>query len=191
MAGGTAARPLRVAVGAADALARAGLEALLEEHGFQIAGDDEADAIVTDAGTYSRFGGAAEAARVVAVAVDSAEAQAAWRAGAAGVVYRTVSGPELAAVVTAVAAGAVALQPEVAADLRPEATGEPPEGLTPREAEVLALLARGNSNREIARALGIRESTVKFHVNAVMAKLGAGSRTEAVVVAARAGLVAL
>ncbi|HTN52694.1 MAG TPA: helix-turn-helix transcriptional regulator, partial [Anaeromyxobacter sp.] len=77
--------------------------------------------------------------------------------------------------------------------LRP---GPPPlsplvEPLTPREAEVLSLLAEGLSNRAIAARLGISEHTAKFHVGAVLGKLGAESRSEAVSLAARLGLVVL
>jgi DNA-binding CsgD family transcriptional regulator len=63
--------------------------------------------------------------------------------------------------------------------------------LTPREREVLALLAEGLSNKAIADRLAISEHTAKFHVNAVLAKLGVQRRTEAVVRAARLGLVTL
>ncbi len=63
--------------------------------------------------------------------------------------------------------------------------------LTPREAEVLALLAQGLANKQIAVALGISEHTVKFHVSSVYAKLGVGNRTEAVRVGARRGLILL
>ncbi|HLF00586.1 MAG TPA: response regulator transcription factor, partial [Anaerolineales bacterium] len=63
------------------------------------------------------------------------------------------------------------------------------EPLTEREKEVLKLLAQGRSNKEIAAALVISERTVKFHVSAIMGKLGAGNRTEAVSLAAQRGLV--
>ena len=63
------------------------------------------------------------------------------------------------------------------------------ETLTPRELEVLRLLSEGLGNKMISRRLGISEHTVKFHVGAIMAKLNAGSRTEAVTVAARRGLI--
>ncbi len=63
--------------------------------------------------------------------------------------------------------------------------------LTLREGEVLGLVAEGLANKAIARRLGISEHTVKFHVAAILAKLGAGSRTEAVRLGAQRGLVAL
>lgn len=73
----------------------------------------------------------------------------------------------------------------------PSATPTPPEALTPREQEVLLLLAEGLPNKTIARRLHISEYTVKFHVNAILSKLNAGSRTEAVVRATRLGLISL
>lgn len=66
-----------------------------------------------------------------------------------------------------------------------------PEPLTARERQVLGLLAEGLSNKQIAAALGVRENTVKFHVNAILSKLSAASRTEAVTRAARLGWLAL
>jgi DNA-binding NarL/FixJ family response regulator len=65
------------------------------------------------------------------------------------------------------------------------------EDLTPRETQVLQLIAEGKSNKTIARELDISEHTVKFHVNAILGKLNAASRTEAVVLATRLGLVML
>ena len=73
-----------------------------------------------------------------------------------------------------------------------DADDDPPvESLTAREREVLALLADGVGNREIARALGISEHTVKFHLGAIFGKLGAATRTEAVRRGLRLGLVHL
>ena len=65
------------------------------------------------------------------------------------------------------------------------------EPLTPREIEVLHLLAEGMTNRAIAQRLEISEHTVKFHVNAILGKLGAQSRTDAVVRATRLGVILL
>lgn len=82
----------------------------------------------------------------------------------------------------------------MAAGLRLEADAPrdaPPPHLSPREREVLALLVDGASNKLIARELGITERTAKFHVAAVLARLGARNRSEAVGIALREGLVAL
>ncbi|HWB36805.1 MAG TPA: response regulator transcription factor [Rugosimonospora sp.] len=111
------------------------------------------------------------------------------RAGAAGYVYKDVDPPALAAAVRAVHAGHVLLHPDVARLL---AEGDrTPAGvrLTARERQVLAELARGRSNREIAGALGLAEKTVKTHVSAILTKLAVQDRTQAALYAVRTGLV--
>jgi NarL family two-component system response regulator LiaR len=113
------------------------------------------------------------------------------RAGAAGYLLKNVQPQELARAVRAAHAGEALLDPHVAARLV-EALAEPREAeaerLTPREREVLDLIARGLSNKRIARELGIAEKTVKAHVSHVLAKLGVSDRTQAAVYAVRAGL---
>jgi DNA-binding NarL/FixJ family response regulator len=126
---------------------------------------------------------------VVTSFTDASTVLPAVRAGAGGYVYKDVDPPALAAAIRAVHAGHVLLHPDVAGLL---AAGEPGEGvaqLTAREREVLAELARGRSNREIARALVVTEKTVKTHVSAILAKLGVQDRTQAALYAVRAGLV--
>jgi DNA-binding CsgD family transcriptional regulator len=71
----------------------------------------------------------------------------------------------------------------------PRRAGEPPHALTPREREVLQLLAAGASNKEIARSLAISIHTVKFHIASLLAKLDATSRLEAVGIGVRAGII--
>jgi len=110
-----------------------------------------------------------------------------------GLLFRDVEGRRLAAALRALAGGLLvfdeALLPPL---LRPRpAPQTPPEPLTPRELEVLQLLAQGLSNRRIAERLGISEHTAKFHVNSIVGKLGAQTRTDAAVRAARLGLVLL
>ncbi len=111
------------------------------------------------------------------------------RAGAAGYVYKDVDPPALAAAIRSVHAGHVLLHPDVARLL---AEGEAHPGsaeLTARERDVLAQVARGRSNREIARALSLSEKTVKTHVSAILGKLGVQDRTQAALHAVRTGLV--
>jgi DNA-binding NarL/FixJ family response regulator len=110
----------------------------------------------------------------------------AMRAGAAGYVYKDVDPAALAAAIRAVHAGHVLMHPDVAVVL---ASGGAPDRLTPRERQVLAQVAAGRSNREIARALSLSEKTVKTHVSAIFGKLGVADRTQAALHAVRAGLV--
>ena len=111
------------------------------------------------------------------------------RAGAAGYVYKDIDPPALASAIRSVHAGHVLLHPEVAR-LLAEGRSEPAGAqLTPREREVLAALARGRANREIARQLGLAEKTVKTHVSAILTKLGVQDRTQAALYAVRAGIV--
>jgi DNA-binding NarL/FixJ family response regulator len=112
---------------------------------------------------------------------------------------RQTAAEPLIAAIRAVAAGLTVIDPSVGAHLLARAAPGPrdplPAGesldLTAREREVLALVAEGLANKAIARRLGISEHTVKFHVAAILTKLGAGSRTEAVHLGARRGLVTL
>lgn len=114
------------------------------------------------------------------------------RAGARGYVSKQVEPSALAAAIRAVAAGHVLLGPEVAAallnadSLRAQNDNGDPQ-LTAREREVLGLIARGRSNREIARALTVSEKTVKTHVSSVLMKLGVADRTQAALWAVRHG----
>src|SRR5690606_38746166 len=116
------------------------------------------------------------------------------QAGAQGYLLKGVPREEIFNAVRVVHSGGSLLQPVVASKLlrqvsrqgenRPEV-----EALTPREQEVLELLAQGLQNKEIAAGLVISERTVKFHVSSILSKLGASNRTEAVAMAAQQGLV--
>jgi DNA-binding NarL/FixJ family response regulator len=115
------------------------------------------------------------------------------RAGAAGYLLKNADPQEVVRAVRAAHAGEALLDPGVAARLV-EAIAQPPgaepgERLTPREREVLALIARGMPNKLIARELEISEKTVKTHVGHVLAKLGVTDRTQAALQAVREGLV--
>jgi NarL family two-component system response regulator LiaR len=113
------------------------------------------------------------------------------RAGAAGYLLKNAKPKEVARAVRAAYAGEALIDPAVAARLVESLAGgdEPLERLTAREREVLVLIGRGYRNKQIARELGISEKTVKTHVGRLLAKLGVDDRTQAAVMAVRAGLV--
>ncbi len=120
----------------------------------------------------------------------------ALRAGASGFLLKDVTAERLFDAVRVVAAGDALLAPAVTrrlisefARLRPETEAVPIAALTPRETQVLRLLAEGLSNPEIAARLMVTEETVKTHVSRVLAKLGLRDRTQAVVAAYESGLV--
>jgi DNA-binding NarL/FixJ family response regulator len=112
------------------------------------------------------------------------------RAGAIGYLLKDTQADELCRAIKAAAAGQVQLSPQAALRLMREVqVPESPEKLTPRETEVLRLLARGMSNKEIGATLIIGEKTVKTHVSSILSKLGVPSRTQAALYAVRIGLV--
>ncbi len=206
--------PVRVLVVADDSLARAGLATLIGSQPDcivtgQIVSDgnlsDAAqiyrpDVIVWDLGTNPA--NALEHAAnfrdarlpLIALLPDAASVAEAWSAGARGLLMRDTSAENLASAIATVAQGLAVIEPTLAVNLFPsrEQTPAPPiEDLTPRELQVLRLMAEGQSNKTIAHELGISEHTVKFHVNAILGKLNVQSRTEAVVHATRLGLILL
>ncbi len=123
---------------------------------------------------------------IVAVNDPSDEtSRALLRAGARGVVRRDTSPSDLASAVDAVAHGFIVLSGP-----RSAAAGPAPN-LTAREREVLDLLARGWSNKQIGARLGVAENTVKFHVASILAKLDATTRTQAVTIGVRRGWIML
>jgi DNA-binding NarL/FixJ family response regulator len=131
------------------------------------------------------------AARVLVLtsATEPAAASLAVRSGAAGVLYKDVDPDALVRAIRSVHDGHLLLAPEAAGTLMRAAgaagSAAGLDALTTREREVLAQLAGGRSNREIARALQISEKTVKTHVSSVLAKLGVADRTQAALLAVR------
>ncbi len=125
----------------------------------------------------------------------------ALRSGVRGVLSRRAAANEILAAVEAVAAGVVVLHPDIVNTLLtllplrespdPRLTPSLLQSLTPREIEVLGMLALGLGNKTIAKRLGISDHTVKFHVSSIFTKLNASTRTEAVAVGARLGLIML
>jgi DNA-binding NarL/FixJ family response regulator len=205
---------LRILIVADDTLARAGLALLLSDQpDCQVIGQVAsealqpgiletfpADAILWDLGWNSTLGLdyiaqlLPDSPPVVALLSDPVHAAEVWATGVRGILPRETDGPSLRAALIAVAQGLVVLDSEASASLLPSADHVPaqPAGeLTPRELEVLQLLAEGLPNKGIASQLSISEHTVKFHVNAIMGKLGAQSRTDAVMRATRSGLIIL
>jgi len=201
----TAVAQLPILVVSADPLARSGLAALVAgrpelalageagpREAARVAASRAPAAVLWDLGP-----GPAPAepalpgvAPVVALAADEAHAGAALRAGARGVLSRGASPDAIAAALAAAVLGLVVLDPALTGPfLRPPAPAGAAEPLTPRERDVLALLAEGLANKAIAARLGISEHTAKFHVNAILGKLGVDSRAEAIARAARLGLV--
>jgi NarL family two-component system response regulator LiaR len=134
------------------------------------------------------------ATRVLVLADRAAQMQveSALEAGTDGYTLKDISVAELTETLERLAGGDTVLHPEAASVLarRLAANGkERPNALTPRQREILRLLASGLENKQIARRLGIGVHTVKTHVSRVLQKLGATSRTEAVVVALRDRLI--
>ena len=123
---------------------------------------------------------------------DDASVLGALRAGARGYLTKDAGAEQIRAAVMAVARGEAALDPavqhHVLAALTDPAAAELPDGLTPREAEVLALIAEGLTNAEIAERLVVSAATVKTHVNHIFAKAGVRDRAQAVVYAYSHGL---
>ncbi|MBD2775665.1 LuxR C-terminal-related transcriptional regulator [Iningainema tapete] len=135
---------------------------------------------------------------VIANELDSVDIEAALRAGVRGILPQASTESEILATVEAVASGLVVLHPDVVEYLLPLTESSwrskvvtPVQALTPREIEVLEMLGSGLGNKVIAKRLNISEHTVKFHVSSIFQKLGVSSRTEAVTVGVRLGLIML
>lgn len=205
-AGEETSTPTRVRIQASDKLVADALGAALSAGpGIEVVGAaDSAHVVLWDSGSFEK----APAARlqlpaaelgvpVLALARDEAHATQLLGVGARGTVLRQASAPRLAAAVIAIRYGFYVVDIELAtaslaAVLPPPAEADASEaGLTAREREVLALLAQGLSNKSIARRLSVSIHTIKFHVNSILSKLDADSRTQAVTSAVRRGLVSL
>jgi DNA-binding NarL/FixJ family response regulator len=199
---------IRLAIAAESAVVRAGLEALVASHpGIELAG------------AYPDLG-AIEALRpdVVLAAFSLAElspfndghhpavvlltnerhpawTQEAMRLGVRALLSRDASAPEILAAVEAAATGMALVDPRELETLVGSNTAAPvlsdTHTLTARELDVLRMMAEGAANKAIAWKLGISDHTVKFHVASILGKLNAGSRTEAVTIGVRKGLILL
>ena len=211
------AEPIRVLVVDDHAVVREGLRAFLElQVGIEVVGEaadgEEAltaadrlrpDVVLLDL-VMPRLDGVRAlralrerlpGARVIVLTsfLDDDKLLPALRAGAAGYLLKNAEPRELVRAVRVAHAGEALLDPVVAARLVESlAAGEqdePLDRLTPREREVLVLIGHGFPNKQIAQRLDVSEKTVKTHVGRLLAKLGVDDRTQAAVLAVRAGLV--
>lgn len=196
---------IRVRITASTPVAAAGLETMLLQSGRceVVKGSGvSADVLLIDVGssfrqTVTRSGSESSAARVlIADEIGRRELIAALHSGVLAVLPSGCGAEELIAAIEAAAAGLAAFTPEQLEMLLPSAIADEledsvNEALTPRESEVLELLAQGLSNKAIATTLHVSEHTVKFHVSSIIAKLGVAGRTEAVTRGLRDGLILL
>ena len=190
-------QPLSVMLRSGDPLVRDGLEKGLLASGAKLSlavREDDAHVVLYAPGPTPdarRLGAeltelAHRNLPAVVLVTDEAAGRSAVASGARGVVRRGADGARIAAALGAAAAGLTVVDFALVPEPSP---GEAAPSLTPREREVLELIAAGCSNRRIAKKLGISEHTAKFHVNGILLKLSANTRTEAVVLAARRGLL--
>jgi NarL family two-component system response regulator YdfI len=211
---------IRVFIVAPSSVSRTGLRSMLADAGFEAIGstkdlgsldevllESEPDILLID-GMHNageeEHGGLALAdvtdqAAVVLLVDQPGQAQVAqaFRNGVRAVLPREISTQQLRAALQGVAAGLIVVHPAEVNSLLPTPTSSVTEiaplaePLTKREREVLQMLATGLGNKEIASRLAISDHTAKFHVASILGKLGASSRTEAVAIGIRHGLILL
>jgi len=180
---------IRVHIEAASAVTRAGLEAILRgDSGLEVV-DSASDADVLVRELVPELVDGAPALPVVVLSADAPSLEA-LRSGARAVLPEDAAPRQIIAAIYAAAAGLAVVPANESAPLLPHASLEQAtEPLTAREMDVIEMLAEGLSNKAIAHRLSISEHTAKFHVNSILAKLRAGTRTEAVMRGIRLGLV--
>lgn len=179
---------IRVRIAAAAPVSRAGMEALVRSVGMEVA-EDDADVLLAESEVPEPDSG-----MPAVLLSDSAEwSSASLREGLRAILPETARPEEIAAALHAAAAGFAMIAPGELEQLLPEpaSSAVTAESLSGRETQVLRMLADGHANKEIAYRLGISEHTVKFHVASILSKLGAGTRTEAVTLGIRRGLIPL
>ena len=127
-------------------------------------------------------------ARIVVLTTYHGDVQAlrAFKAGASGYLLKNLMRKELIETIQHVHAGGKRIPPEIATEIAEHALAD---ALSPREVEVLRLVAKGNANKRAAAVLGISEDTVKAHMKSIMAKLGANDRTHAVTISLKRGII--
>jgi len=206
---------IRIAVLATSALRRAWLESIVRSHAdYHLAGNfgalaslvsfarnTELDVILIDSNSIRdlSLGPMSEAAIVLLSEVHDARSIARLlRIGVRAILSRESDPDNVLSAINAVCDGLVLLNTATAEslasvyrDLPLEGEDEVSEEITSRETEVLRMLAEGLANKEIGARLGISEHTVKFHISSILDKLGAATRTEAVTLGIRRGLIAI
>ncbi|MDO8916123.1 MAG: response regulator transcription factor [Coriobacteriia bacterium] len=203
---------IRVLIADDHELVRLGLRAVLEEGGIEVVGEAPDGASAVDAAlallpdillldlrmpvldgreVCRRVVAAAPAVRVVVLTsfADDDDVFGALSAGASSYVMKDIAPDALLGVLRGVAEGRHILDPAIAKRVLDRSQVTDAEILSPREREVLGLMAEGLANRQIAARLWISEATVKSHVSHILAKLGQSDRTQAIVHAMRRGLV--
>jgi two-component system, NarL family, response regulator len=201
--------PLRILIVDDQAIVREGLSAVVTAHGMTVvgqAGDGESavamfrdlrpDVAIVDIRMQPMDGADVTRAmreedrdaRVVVLTTYDTDEEIflALQAGAASYLLKTVDSDTLVETIRGVHAGRKMIAPEIAGRLAEHVASA---ALTPRQQEVLAALAQGKSNQEIADALYISEGTVKAHVKAILSKLEARDRTQAIMIGVRRGLL--
>jgi len=179
---------IRVWIESASTVTRAGFESVLEGSvGIELVGSPaQADVVLRD-----DLPDGSEGTGVVPTVVlcDEPLTSRLFRRGVHAILPRDAAAEQIVAALHAASAGLIAVPIEASAWMIPAATESEVESLTPREMEALEMLAEGLSNKQIAARLHISEHTAKFHVNSILGKLGAGTRTEAVMRGLRTGLL--
>jgi DNA-binding NarL/FixJ family response regulator len=181
---------IRVQIAATSAVVRAGLESLIASSPDLTITDSYADVVLAAVQLDELM-----PAPAIVLLGDAAWTADALRLGVRAVLPPDAGAAEILAAIQAAAAGMAVIDPReleslVAAGV-PQPVAEAATPLTAREREVLRMLADGAANKTIAWKLGISEHTVKFHVAQILAKLNAGTRTEAVTLGIRQGLILL
>lgn len=209
---------IRVLVSAASAIRRGGIEAIIksapslklvgstyQESALpQLVSELQPDILVwdvveTNSSQHISAVAAPDTCQILLLADSSSPnwMASALRSRVRGILPRDASAGEIIPAIHAIHAGLTVLEPEIIGQLvthmpvQENFEARPTESLTPRESDVLRMLAEGMGNKEIAAALSISEHTVKFHVSSILDKLGADTRTEAVTQGLRQGLLVL
>lgn len=179
---------IRVWIESGSPVTRAGLESLLEGRGGieLVDSPSQADVLLCDEIPVGAEGSGAVPAVVIS---DERLTSRMFRSGVHAILPHEAAAEQIVAALYAASAGLIAVPAEASSLMIPATSESRIENLTPREMEILEMLAEGLSNKQIAARLQISEHTAKFHVNSILGKLDAGTRTEAVMRGLRSGLI--